>query len=193
MAFQTLCIRAENYLWNLISNTLSLLHTGRPHQAGFLRCALPSVFPPPGNTLPLDLSWLHVHISYPMWHAPEWPSLCFSNSSQVYLITAFHSFLFWTVFLHCFIVCLLQINIDVKKSCLSSLTQYPENLTHNKSKTFIFSEWHFKSFLLHESVFLDLTVLFLPLISNKSCTFFKIIMWNTLHIYFNMYNNSGNY
>lgn len=56
MAFQTLCIRAENYLWNLISNTLSLLHTGRPHQAGFLRCALPSVFPPPGIPFPQILA-----------------------------------------------------------------------------------------------------------------------------------------
>lgn len=121
MAFQALCVRAQNYFWNLTSITLSLLHSLHWQRPCTPSRLLPLSFvlaaPLPGRLFPQIFPW---------WAAcpglishrtcSEWLSLCFSNSGQVsfYHSIAFNG-LFWTVFFNLLIVYFLLLKYKIQE------------------------------------------------------------------------------
>jgi hypothetical protein len=94
--------------------------------------------------------------------------------------------------LYLFTTCLLHYNVNFKKSHLYS--QYPKHRKHSKSKIKLrCSEQPDFQFLLESFFFIDSILFFLSLISCKSCTFLRVILWDTLHIYLNRNDHSARY
>lgn len=109
MAFQALYVRARLLLGLHLNHSFSpsclpstlAIHTKPTPASQFGPCCLSA-----WKTLLLDLPMVSCLCRS---HLTDWPSPCFSNSSQIsfYHITDFHGLLFWTVFLKLFIVCFL--------------------------------------------------------------------------------------